>query len=219
MLHHAFTLLLTLALASSAGRAQGVQTKTAKTAIPGVEEHADTKLDTATLGGGCFWCVEAIYQDVRGVVNVVSGYSGGTAETADYETVCRGRTDHAEVVQATFDPKVIAYEEILEIFWATHDPTTKNRQGNDVGRQYRSVIFYHNDEQKAIAERSKAEVAPQLWKKRIVTEISPFTGFWVAEDYHQDYYNKVGVRNPYCTFVITPKVEKFRKAFKDKLKD
>jgi methionine-S-sulfoxide reductase len=178
-----------------------------------------TQLETATLGGGCFWCVEAIYQDVKGVHSVVSGYSGGTPETADYKTVCSGTTDHAEAVQVSFDPKVISYEEILEIFWSTHDPTTLNRQGNDVGPQYRSVIFYHSEEQRRIAERSKAEVAPKLWDRPIVTEISPFTGFYTAEDYHQDYYKLVGDRNPYCTFVITPKVTKFRKQFSGKLKE
>ena len=175
-------------------------------------------LEIATLGGGCFWCVEAIYQDVEGVYSVESGYSGGTAETADYRTVCSGTTDHAEVVQVKFNPKVVSFEEILEIFWSTHNPTTLNRQGNDVGPQYRSVIFYHTLTQKAIAEKSRAEVAPQIWDDPIVTEITPFTGYWPAEDYHQDYYNLVGDRNPYCTFIITPKVQKFRKQFADKLK-
>lgn len=207
-------------LAQFTAAAQESQSKTQNNKMPNTEQTARPGMETATLGGGCFWCVEAIYQDVKGVESVVSGYSGGTAETADYETVCSGRTEHAEVVQLTFDPKVISFGEILEIFWATHDPTTKNRQGNDVGPQYRSVIFYHSGEQKAIAERSRAEVAPQLWgKKKIVTEISPFTGFWEAESYHQDYYKNVGMRNPYCTFVITPKVQKFRKEFGDKLKD
>ncbi len=175
-------------------------------------------IETATLGGGCFWCVEAVYQDLNGVLSVVSGYSGGTAETANYKAVGSGRTDHAEVVQIMFDPKVVRFEEILEVFWTVHDPTTLNRQGNDVGPQYRSVVFYHNDEQKRIAQHSKKEVAPQLWDKPIVTEIAAFKAFYEAEDYHQNYYNLVGDRNPYCTFVITPKVEKFRKVFKDKLK-
>lgn len=178
----------------------------------------DSSLETATLGGGCFWCVEAIYQDVKGVHSVVSGYSGGTAETADYYTVCSGATDHAEVVQITFDPQIISFEEILEIFWSTHDPTTLNRQGNDVGPQYRSVIFFHSDAQKKAAKRSKAEVATQIWDKPIVTQIVPFKAFYPAEDYHQDYYSTVGNRNPYCTVVITPKVQKFRKQFSAKLK-
>ena len=181
------------------------------------EKNAD-QLQLATLGGGCFWCTEAVFQEVAGVRSVTSGYSGGSAETADYETVCSGTTRHAEVVQVAFDPKVISYEDILEIFWATHDPTTPNRQGNDVGPQYRSVIFYHDEEQKAIAERSRAEVAPKLWERPVVTEISPFESFYPAEDYHQEYYRNVGNRNPYCTFIITPKVQKFRKLFQEKLK-
>lgn len=215
---HTLCLVICMLMLGIAG-AQDVNSKSEKSNIQDMENTENPKLETATLGGGCFWCVEAIYQDVKGVESVVSGYSGGTAETADYETVCRGRTKHAEVVQVHFDPQVISFEEILEIFWATHDPTTKNRQGNDAGPQYRSVIFYHNAEQKATAEKSKAEVAPQIWDKKIVTEISPFTGFWEAEEYHQNYYSTVGMRNPYCTFVITPKVQKFRKAFQDKLKD
>ena len=178
----------------------------------------NNNLQTATLGGGCFWCVEAVYQEVEGIVSVVSGYSGGTAETADYKMVCSGTTKHAEVTQLSFDPEKISFEEILEIFWSTHDPTTLNRQGNDVGPQYRSVIFYHNEHQKAVAEQSKAEVATQIWDDPIVTEISPFDKFYEAEAYHQDYYKTVGNRNPYCTFIISPKVNKFRKKFKDKLK-
>jgi len=176
------------------------------------------QIETATLGGGCFWCVEAVYQEVEGVVSVVSGYSGGTAETADYKSVCSGTTDHAEVIQLKFDPASISYSEILEIFWSTHNPTTLNRQGNDVGPQYRSVIFYHGEEQRSIAEQSKAKVAPTIWDDPIVTEISSFEVFYPAEDYHQDYYENVGNRNPYCTFVITPKMKKFRKQFSSKLK-
>jgi peptide-methionine (S)-S-oxide reductase len=206
-------LTFTLCLALSAARASTFQAQTMKDTLP------DAQLEKATLGGGCFWCVEAIYLDVKGVKSVLSGYSGGTAETANYEAVCSGKTQHAEVVQIAFDPQVITFEEILEIFWATHDPTTRNRQGNDVGPQYRSVIFYHNEAQKAAAKRSMAEVAPQIWDKKIVTELSRFERFYEAEEYHQNYYKTVGMRNPYCTFVITPKVEKFRKAFKDKLKD
>jgi peptide-methionine (S)-S-oxide reductase len=179
----------------------------------------DSLLETATLGGGCFWCVEAVFQEVRGVHSVTSGYSGGTAESADYKKVSTGATDHAEVVQVKFDSKTISYEDILEIFWSTHDPTTLNRQGNDIGPQYRSVIFYHNEEQKRIAEKSIAGIATQIWDKPIVTQIASFEGFYEAEDYHQDYYSTVGNRNPYCTFVITPKVQKFRKMFKDKLKE
>jgi peptide-methionine (S)-S-oxide reductase len=175
-------------------------------------------LEKATLGGGCFWCVEAIFEQVEGVASVMSGYSGGRAETADYKTVCSGTTKHAEVVQVHFDPKVISYREILEIFFTTHDPTTPNRQGNDVGPQYRSVVFTHSDEQAATAQAIKADYAPQVWDDPIVTEISPFDRFYPAEDYHHGYYQKVGARNPYCSFVITPKVSKFRKAFAHRIK-
>lgn len=179
----------------------------------------NNQLQTATLGGGCFWCVEAIFEQVQGVDSVVSGYSGGTEETADYKTVCSGTTEHAEVVQVHFDPNVISYGEILEIFFATHDPTTLNRQGNDKGPQYRSVIFYHDKEQKTVAESKKQDFAPTLWDDPIVTEISPFEAFYTAEGYHQGYYGSVGDRNPYCSFVITPKVSKFRKQFAHRLKD
>ena len=175
-------------------------------------------LQKATIGGGCFWCTEAIFQQVQGVVNVKSGYSGGKAETADYDSVCSGMTKHAEVIQVEFDADQISYEEILEIFFTTHDPTTLNRQGNDRGPQYRSVVFYHNEAQRLAAEEAKNGVAPKIWDDPIVTEISPLDGFWEAEQYHDNYYNKVGNRNPYCTFVITPKVSKFRKKFAHKLK-
>ncbi|MBK7410650.1 MAG: peptide-methionine (S)-S-oxide reductase MsrA [Saprospirales bacterium] len=177
------------------------------------------QLDTATLGGGCFWCVEAVLQQVEGIYSVVSGYSGGKADEADYETVSSGLTRHAEVVQVYFNPQVISFEEVLEIFWSTHNPTTPNRQGNDVGPQYRSVIFYHNEAQKAVAEQSKKEIATQFWDGPIITEISPFTGFWEAEEYHQNYYEQVGDRNPYCTYIITPKVQKLKKLYNDKLKE
>ncbi|MCB0630030.1 MAG: peptide-methionine (S)-S-oxide reductase MsrA [Saprospiraceae bacterium] len=177
-----------------------------------------SNMQTATLGGGCFWCVEAIFEQVQGVDSVVSGYSGGTKETADYKTVCTGTTRHAEVIQVHFDPQEISYDEILEIFFTTHDPTTLNRQGNDRGTQYRSVIFYHNDEQRLVAEEKKTNFATQIWDDPIVTEISPFETFYPAEDYHQGYYEEVGDRNPYCSFVITPKVSKFRKQFAHRLK-
>lgn len=185
---------------------------------PAVDTLPTSGLEVATIAGGCFWCVEAVYQDIKGVQSVVSGYSGGTKETANYKAVCSGTTAHAEAIQITFDPKVISFAEILEMFWASHDPTTLNRQGNDVGPQYRSAIFYHSDAQKEAAVKSKKEVATQIWDQPIVTEIVPFQGFYIAEDYHQDYYNTVGDRNPYCTIVITPKVQKIRKMFKDRLK-
>ena len=175
--------------------------------------------ETATLGAGCFWCVEAVYQDVKGVHSVVSGYTGGERENPTYEQVCSGATGHAEVVQIQFDPSVIAYDEILFIFWRTHDPTTLNRQGGDAGTQYRSVIYYHSDAQRAAAETSRQETdASGLWPNPIVTEISPATTFYSAEGYHQDYFS-LNPDQPYCRMVIDPKVRKFRKEFSEKLKD
>ena len=177
-----------------------------------------TGMQVATFGSGCFWCTEAIFERVNGVVKVESGYAGGTVKNPTYEEVCSGTTGHAEVTQITYDPKVIAYDELLEVFWKTHDPTTLNRQGNDVGTQYRSVIFYHNDEQKRLAGKYKEELNKSgIWENPIVTEITPFTNFYPAENYHQDYYEN-NPAQPYCSFVITPKVEKFEKVFKDKLK-
>ena len=177
-----------------------------------------TKYQVATFGEGCFWCTEAVFQRLNGVVKVESGYSGGTVPNPTYEAVCTGKTGHAEATQIFFDPKIISFKELLEVFWKMHDPTTLNRQGADVGTQYRSVIFYHNDEQKKLAEEYKQKLeAEKIWKDPIVTEISPFKNFYKAEDYHQDYYNRHGSQ-PYCTFVITPKIEKFEKVFKDKLK-
>ena len=179
----------------------------------------DQKLATATLGTGCFWCTEAAFQKLAGVHTVVSGYSGGHVENPTYEEVCAKPTGHAEVVQITFDPTQLSYAELLDVFWRTHDPTTPNRQGNDVGPQYRSAIFFHDAEQEAIARRSFAETdASDLWPNPLVTEISSFEVFYPAEDYHQKYFERVGGRNPYCTFVVKPKVDKFKKAFKDKLK-
>ena len=176
------------------------------------------KLETATFGGGCFWCVEAVFQDLKGVEQVVSGYSGGSVENPSYQAVCTGATGHAEVVQITYDPEIISYEELLYIFWRTHDPTTLNRQGADVGPQYRSVIFYHNDEQQVIAQKSKQETdASGLWRNPIVTEISPLRNFYPAENYHQDYFRQ-NPYQPYCQMVIDPKVRKFKKEFQDKLK-
>lgn len=175
-------------------------------------------LEKATFGSGCFWCTEAIYERLNGVHSVRSGYSGGNKVNPTYEEVCTGRTGHAEVIQIEYDPSEISYDEILEVFWQTHDPTTLNRQGADVGTQYRSVIFYHNDEQKEKAELYKKELDKSgAWDKPIVTEIVPFKKFYAAEDYHQDYYEK----NPYqgyCSFVIAPKLEKFEKVFGQKLK-
>jgi peptide-methionine (S)-S-oxide reductase len=176
-------------------------------------------METVTFGSGCFWCTEAVFQQLKGVSIVVSGYSGGHVENPTYEQVVTGRTGHAEVCQIQFDPEQISFEDILEVFFNTHDPTTLNRQGNDVGTQYRSVIFYHNDEQRRTAERIKAELDTSgNWNNPIVTEIVPFEKFYKAEDYHQNYYRN----NPnqgYCQLVIAPKLKKFEKVFKLKLSD
>jgi peptide-methionine (S)-S-oxide reductase len=175
-------------------------------------------LETVTLGAGCFWCVEAVFLNVKGVHRVVSGYAGGTVEHPTYQQVCNGNTGHAEVVQITFDPEVISFAELLDIFWRTHDPTTLNRQGPDVGTQYRSVILYHKDAQRAVAETSKRDTeATGLWPHPIVTEITPLGQFYPAEEYHQDYYRR-NPSQPYCFVIIDPKVKKFQKEFRDKLK-
>lgn len=179
---------------------------------------SNKQLEVATLGGGCFWCLDAIYRDVQGVERVVSGYSGGHVANPTYEQVCGKRTGHAEVVQVWYDPSVITYDEILYIFWRIHDPTTLNRQGNDVGPQYRSAIFYHDEAQKAAAERTRDETAAAgVWPDPIVTEIVPFDVFYEAEGYHQDYFSN-NPNQPYCVYVVDPKVRKFRKSFQDKLK-
>ncbi len=174
-----------------------------------METNEQQTLATATLGGGCFWCVEAVYKLCPGVKSILPGYSGGTAATANYDAVCSGATAHAEVVQISYDPAQVSYEEILHVFFKTHDPTTLNRQGNDHGPQYRSVIFYHDQQQRAAAERVMASAA-SWWKDRIVTQLEPFEAFYEAEDYHHDYYARVGDRNPYCTYVVSPKVAKMR---------
>ncbi|MHA4893258.1 peptide-methionine (S)-S-oxide reductase MsrA [Pedobacter sp. PWIIR3] len=177
------------------------------------------KLQKATFGNGCFWCSEAVFQRLKGVVSVRSGYEGGDVVNPSYEDVCTGTTGHAEVIELTYDPAKIKYDELLEVFWKTHDPTTLNRQGADVGTQYRSVIFYHNDEQKAIAEKYKKELnASNAFGKPIVTAIEKAVPFYVAENYHQDYFNRNGSQ-PYCRAVILPKMEKLEKIFKDKLKN
>jgi peptide-methionine (S)-S-oxide reductase len=179
---------------------------------------AGIKTDTATFGTGCFWCTEAVFQELKGVYKVTSGYSGGNVKNPSYEDVCTGTTGHAECLQIIYDPKVISFDELLEVFWESHDPTTLNRQGNDVGTQYRSVIFYHDEEQKKKAEEYKIKLDKSgAYNNPIVTEITAFSHFYAAEDYHQDYYRLHGSQ-PYCTFVIRPKVEKFEKVFKTKLK-
>ena len=179
---------------------------------------AGVKTDTATFGNGCFWCTEALFQNLDGVLKVTSGYSGGHVDNPTYKEVCEGTTGHAEAIQIVYDPSIITFDELLNAFWQSHDPTTLNRQGNDVGPQYRSVIFYHDAEQKEKSEKYKAELEKsKAFDNPIVTEISPFSKFYVAENYHQDYYNNNGSQ-PYCYYLIKPKLEKFNKVFKDKLK-
>lgn len=178
----------------------------------------DKKLQKATFGSGCFWCTEAVFELVEGVTSVTSGYTGGNIKNPTYEEVCSEKSGHAEVVQLTFDPEVVSYDELLEIFWKTHDPTTLNRQGNDVGSQYRSVVYYHNPEQKELVEKYKEALDKSgAWVNPIVTEIEPAAEFYKAEDYHQDYYEN-NPQQGYCSFIIAPKVEKFKEVFKDKLK-
>ena len=176
-------------------------------------------VETATLANGCFWCTEAIFEELDGVISATSGYTGGKTENPTYKEVGNGETGHAECLQIVYDPLKITFDELLEVFWQTHDPTTLNRQGADVGTQYRSGIFYHNDEQKEKAEKYKAALdSSGAFPNRIVTEITPFTKFYPAEDYHQQYYELNGNSNPYCRMVIQPKLDKFRKVFKEKLK-
>jgi peptide-methionine (S)-S-oxide reductase len=180
---------------------------------------ASVSLEKATLGAGCFRCTEAMFQRLEGVKPVVPGYSGGQVKNPTYEQVCSRSTGHAEVVQVTYDPAQISYAELLEVFWATHDPTMRNRQGNDVGTQYRSAIFHHSEEQRKLAEHFRKRLdASGAFGAPIVTDILPFRVFFTAENYHQDYY-ELNARQPYCQFVIRPKVEKLKKVFGDKLKD
>ena len=182
-------------------------------------EPAETpdKLELATFGTGCFWCGEAIFQRLKGVDSVVSGYSGGDVKNPSYHLVSTGLTGHAEVIQVAFDPKVISYDKLLDVFWKSHDPTQLNKQGPDTGPQYRSVIFYHTDEQKKLAEQSKQKLAKSGHTRKIVTEISPFKAFYPAEDYHQNYFNN-HPEEDYCQSIIRPKVNKVKKVFKDKVK-
>ena len=183
---------------------------------PDMEQPKQT--DTATFAAGCFWCVEAVFQNLAGVISVTSGYSGGDIVNPSYREVCNGTTGHAEACNIIYDPSKISFDELLEVFWKTHDPTTMNRQGNDEGTQYRSAIFYHSKEQKELAEKYKEELnASGAFNAPLVTEISPYKNFFKAEDYHQNYFNQNGDQ-PYCRFVIQPKVDKFKKVFKDKLK-
>jgi peptide-methionine (S)-S-oxide reductase len=169
-------------------------------------------LEKIIFGCGCFWCTEAIFQRLKGVVSVVSGYSGGKTENPSYKEVCSGNTGHAEVVEITFDNSIIYLDDLLFVFWRTHDPTTLNRQGNDIGTQYRSVIFYFNEKQKEIIENSKDRANKEIWNNNIVTEISEFKNFYKAEEYHQNYYNE-NYYQPYCSYIITPKLNKLKKEF------
>jgi peptide-methionine (S)-S-oxide reductase len=192
------------------------------TQAPGFEPlyatHKMMNIDTAILGNGCFWCTEAIFQQLNGVVSVESGYSGGHVVNPTYEEVCEKKTGHAEAIRVVFDPAKISFDELLEIFWQTHDPTTMNRQGNDVGPQYRSVVFYLNEEQKKKAEYYRKKLDESgAFDKPIVTAVEPYRNFYVAENYHQNYY-KLNGNQPYCYFVIKPKLEKFQKAFATRLK-
>jgi peptide-methionine (S)-S-oxide reductase len=202
-----------LSVFTSCARPQPKPTKTMD-----IQTQSSTLTDTAVFGGGCFWCVEAIYAEVKGVLSATSGYSGGTVENPTYKQVCTGTTGHAEVCRIIYDPAVISFEKLLEIFWTVHDPTTLNRQGNDVGTQYRSIIFYTNEQQRQLATSYKAKLNKEnTFEKPVVTEITPFRHFFKAEDYHQDYFanNKDA---PYCTYVVAPKVDKFRKVFPGYLK-
>ena len=205
--------LLMAIVTSNAQEDSGTKQTPAKVAAP-----KDIKMEQATFGGGCFWCTEAVYQELQGVQKVTSGYSGGSKQNPTYKDISTGLTGHAEVIQIDFDPQQIAFAELLEVFWQTHDPTTLNRQGADIGTQYRSVVFYHTDEQKKQAEEYKLKLnTAKAFPAPIVTEISPLEKFYAAEDYHQNYYAENG-RQPYCRAVIAPKVDKVRKVFAQKLK-
>lgn len=183
------------------------------------DKNTISNLDTATFGAGCFWCVEAVFQRLNGVESVTSGYSGGHDENPDYRKVCNGVTGHAEVCQIVYDPEIITYEELLEVFWKTHDPTTLNRQGNDIGTQYRSIILAHSNKQFDLAKKYKDKLNKEMiFGKPVVTEIIMFEKFYIAEDSHQDYYNQ-NKTQPYCNFTITPKIEKLNKIFKEKIKE
>ena len=209
-----FSIILGFLFAALGCQSQPENKKTTKEMVQINEEE----LDTAILGAGCFWCVEAVFQRIDGVEKVISGYSGGFIKNPPYREVCEGTTGHAEVCLLKYDPKKVSFETLLSVFWQTHNPTTLNRQGNDVGTQYRSAIFYMNEEQKILAEKYKKELSESgAFKDPIVTEIAAYTNFYPAEDYHQNYYND-NTSQGYCQFVIAPKLEKFEKVFGDKLR-
>ena len=183
------------------------------------DDNNNNEMEIATLANGCFWCTEAIFKKLKGVKSILPGYSGGKVKNPSYNQVCTGSTGHAESIQIKFDPKSISFEKILDIFWHTHDPTTLNRQGNDIGSQYRSAIFYHDEKQKQIAEKSKKDLEKEnVYKKPIVTEITPFKNFYVAEDYHKDYYEN-HKDDPYCNFVIDPKLYKLLQKYRNEIKE
>ena len=206
------------ALISCAQNNQNVKMNTTKSSGK-AEQVLTGKADTATLGTGCFWCTEAVFEQLEGVISVTSGYAGGHVPNPSYKEVCTGETGHAECVQIVYDTSKISFDELLEVFWQVHDPTTLNRQGGDVGPQYRSVIFYHDDEQKQKSEKYKTELDKSgAYDNPVVTTLEPFTKFYKAENYHQEYYELNKNSNPYCSIVIQPKLEKFEKVFKDKLK-
>lgn len=217
LLFHRFMLLTTIALLVACG--DGMSHKNVPKRIHQSEKDmSQSQLDTATFGSGCFWCTEAVFQMLDGVVSATSGYMGGAIENPTYKQICTGTTGHAEVVRIVYDSKIISYETLLEAFWSSHDPTTLNRQGNDVGTQYRSVIFYHTPTQKALAEEIKASLnSKKVFDDLIVTEITSAGVFYAAENYHQEYFDLNG-SEPYCQFVIKPKLDKFKKVFSDRLK-
>lgn len=216
------SLLISLTSLLSCAQNNPVETKTNATNKKNSMTSENTikgVTDTATFANGCFWCTEAIFEELKGVISATSGYTGGQTENPTYKEVCTGETGHAECLQIIYDPSVISFDELLEVFWETHDPTTLNRQGADVGTQYRSGIFYHNQEQKEKAEKYKAELDKSgAFHRPIVTEITAFSKFYPAEAYHQQYFENNENNNPYCKIVIRPKLDKFRKVFKDKLK-
>jgi peptide-methionine (S)-S-oxide reductase len=222
--HAALKLSLTLAVIAmvnltSCAQHQKKDKMTNTLANTAVADNGVKTTETATFANGCFWCTEAIFEQLEGVISATSGYTGGHTKNPTYKQVCTGETGHAECLQIVYDPAKITFDELLEVFWETHDPTTLNRQGNDIGTQYRSGIFYHNEEQKQKAEKYKAELNKSgAFDNPIVTEITPFTVFYPAENYHQEYFENNENNNPYCRVVIRPKVDKFRKVFKDKLK-
>ncbi|MFV0304540.1 MAG: peptide-methionine (S)-S-oxide reductase MsrA [Moheibacter sp.] len=208
------SILVTIILLTNCSGQNEVQNKSNKK-----EMNSNERLEKATFGGGCFWCVEAVFDQLQGVKGVASGYAGGHVENPTYKQVTTGTTGHAEVVQVIFDSSVISYDELLDVFWTVHDPTQLNRQGNDVGEQYRSIILYESEEQKLIAERSIKEYeASEMYNGNFTTQLVVLEKFYKAEDYHQNYYENNADNNPYCSLVITPKIDKFYKKFYDKLK-